>query len=104
MASDAQARLNIQLRELIGMFESNIGEESLARMKSYIESNQYVQLIEMFQAYGHCKPFIDHDVLANKVKLAVYAHGEVLAFERKNLKKVHMTLISLFYIFLKDFL
>lgn len=92
MAGEAQAKLNVLLRELMETFEGSRQEEGdeeneWALMRSYFDKNQYNELVELCEAYGHCKPFIDHDVLAAKLKNCFYAMSDCLQIERKNLNK-----------------
>jgi hypothetical protein len=87
MAAEAQAKLAIQLKELVEIFESCMGDEGKSLMTTYLENNKAVELIELCTAYGRSKPFIDHDLLALRIKSSHYAIGDVLQFEKKNVKK-----------------
>lgn len=93
MAGEAQAKLNVLMRELMETFEGSRQEEQpddandLALMKSYFEKNQYNELMELCEAYGRCKPFTQHDLLAARLKNCFYAISDCLQIERKNLNK-----------------
>lgn len=81
MASEALAKLNVNLKDLMEIFA---GEPLL---DTYFESNRPDLLIELCAGYGRCKPFIDHDNLATLMRNCYYSHYDFLIIERKNLKK-----------------
>lgn len=95
MAGEAQAKLHILLRELMETFEDKPNEANdMTLMRSLFEKSQYHELIELCEAYGHGKPFIDHDLLAGRLKNSLYALHDCLQVERKNLKKRLNTLLA----------
>ena len=67
-AADAQARLQVSLRELIEFFEKyGIETRSVEKLNDFITKNQSMEFLDLCESFGECMAFIDHDELCTRL-------------------------------------
>ena len=81
---DAQARLNVSLRDTITFFEeAGIQENSVTLLNSFIDKHLTTDFLSLAEGYGKCMAFIDHDELVSKLFKSFQILIEGYVIERK---------------------
>ena len=95
MAAEAQARLNICLRDIITFFEQGgIDGNSIAMLESFIDRHLPMDFLSLAEGFGKCMAFINHDEL---IALLVKAFNTLIdgyVIEKKAVSKKHKILIE----------
>lgn len=66
--AENQARLNIELQDIITFFEEQkIQEQSIALLNDFIEKKLATNFLSLAEGYGKCMAFIDHEELLSKL-------------------------------------
>lgn len=87
-SAEAQARLNVQLKEIVTFFEeAGIQEHSSALLMSFIDKHLTVDFLNLAEGYGKCMAFIDHDELVNKLLKTYQQLIDGFIIERKIVSK-----------------
>ena len=87
-AAEAQARLQVSLRELIEFFEKQgIEPRSVDKLNDFITKNQSMEFLDLCESFGECMAFIDHDELCIKMHTAYNMLSDGFNIEKKVLKK-----------------
>ena len=61
---EAQARLNVSLREVISFFEeSGVQNHSIVLLNEFIDKHQSFEFLELAEKYGSCNAFLAHEKL-----------------------------------------
>lgn len=82
--ADAQARLNVSLREIITFFEeAGITDNSVSLLSSFIDKHLTTDFLSLAEGYGKCMAFIDHDGLVAKLLQSFKLLIEGYVIERK---------------------
>jgi hypothetical protein len=85
---DAQARLNVNLREIVTFFEeSGVQEQSIQLLNSFIDKHLSTDFLELAEGFGKCMAFIDHDELVNKLLKTFSSLVDGYVVERKIVSK-----------------
>ena len=85
---EAQARLNVCLRDLITFFEeAGIQKESVDKLNEFIDKHLTLDFLALVESYGKCMAFIDHDDLVSKIYTSWETFLEGLCLERKLVTK-----------------
>ena len=88
MAAEAQARLQVSLRELIEFFEkSGIEQRSVEKLNDFITKNQTMEFLDLCESFGDCMAFIDHDDLCTKMGTSYNLLSDGYNIEKKMLNK-----------------
>jgi hypothetical protein len=88
MAAEAQARLQVSLRELIEFFEkSGIEPRSVEKLNDFITKNQSIEFLDLCESFGDCMAFIDHDELCTKLGASYNLLSDGYNIEKKMLNK-----------------
>ena len=83
-AADAAARLSVILRDIVSFFDAaGCGKASVEKLEAKIDSHDFVDFLELAEAYSKCMAFIDHDHLAARLLAAWNATEEGLVIEKK---------------------
>lgn len=86
--AEAQARLNICLKDIIAFFENaGIDRNSLSLLESFLEKHQTVDFLNLAEGYGKCMAFIDHDELVGLLLKSYTTLIEGYLLERKQVNK-----------------
>lgn len=68
MAAEAQARLNVNLREFVTFFsEAGVHERSIQLLNTFIDKHLTVDFLTLAEGFGKCMAFIDHDDLISRL-------------------------------------
>lgn len=85
---EAQARLNVCLREVVSFFEAaGVQSHSLDLLNDYVEKHMTFEFLELAEAFGKCNAFIDHDLLMSLLLLAWNTLSDGCMVEKKQLTK-----------------
>ena len=85
---EAQARLNVSLRDLVQFFEqAGILQQSIDKLNEFIDKHQTIDFLTLVQAYGKCMAYINHDELIVKVNASWELFLDGLNLERKLINK-----------------
>lgn len=83
-AAEAQARLNITLRDILTFFQENgIQEHSAVLLETFIEKKQALDFLNLADGYGKCMAFINHDALIELILASYTALIDGYIIERK---------------------
>ena len=87
-AADAQARLQVSLRELIEFFEKyGIESRSVEKLNDFITKNQSMEFLDLCESFGECMAFIDHDELCTRLSTSYNFLSDGYNIEKKTLNK-----------------
>ena len=87
-AADAQARLQVSLRELIEFFEKyGIETRSVEKLNDFITKNQSMEFLDLCESFGECMAFIDHDELCTRLSTSYNFLSDGYNIEKKTLNK-----------------
>lgn len=87
-SAEAQARLNVQLKEIVTFFEeAGIQEHSVTLLTSFIDKHLTTDFLNLAEGYGKCMAFIDHDELINKLLKTYQQLVDGFVIERKIVSK-----------------
>ena len=87
-SAEAQARLQLSLRDIIEFFEkAGVEQHSVENLTEFISKNQTFGFLELSEAFGECMAFIDHDDLLNKIQASYHLLSEGYNIERKIINK-----------------
>lgn len=87
-SAEAQARLNVNLREIVTFFEENgVQEHSTQLLNSFIDKHLTNDFLTLAEGYGKCMAFIDHDELVNKLLKTFVSLIDGYVIERKMINK-----------------
>jgi hypothetical protein len=88
MAADAQARLHVNLQDIVTFYEEGgCGASSLDRLNKFIEGHDYFAYLDLAEGFGKCMAFIDHDVMAVKMQEAWTGLNNLYVVEKKSIDK-----------------
>jgi hypothetical protein len=87
-SAEAQARLQISLRDIIDFFEkSGVENHSLDNLNEFISKNRTFGFLELSESFGECMAFIDHDELISKLQSSYNLLADGYTIERKIINK-----------------
>ena len=87
-AAECQARLNIELENLLMFFEeSEVQEHSILNMKELIEQNLINDCLSLAEGFGQCMAFINHEDLLTKLLSCYSVLLDGVKLERKQTGK-----------------
>lgn len=87
-SAEAQARLNVNLKDIVTFYEENgVLEHSINLMNSFIEKHLTMDFLELAEGYGKCMAFIDHDELASRLLKSYNSLLDGYIIERKMINK-----------------
>ena len=87
-SAEAQARLNVQLKEIVTFFEeAGIEEHSVILLNSFIDKHLTSDILNPSEGDGNCMRFIDHDELINKLRSTYQQLIDGYVIERKIINK-----------------
>ncbi len=87
-SAEAQARLNVNLREIVTFFEENgVQERTVKLLNQYIDKHLTTDFLTLAEGYGKCMAFIDHDELVNKLLKTFIGLIDGYVIERKLINK-----------------
>jgi hypothetical protein len=87
-AAEAQARLNINLRDIVIFFQENgIQEHSVLLLEQFIEKKQALDFLNLAEGYGKCMAFCNHDELIAKLLQSYLSLIDGYIVERKTTSK-----------------
>jgi hypothetical protein len=87
-SAEAQARLNVNLREIVSFFESaGIQEHSVTLLNSFIDKHLTTDFLSLAEGYGSCMAFIDHNDLIAKLLKTYTSLLDGYIIERKIINK-----------------
>jgi hypothetical protein len=85
---EAQARVNVNLREIVSFFEtSGIQDHSLQMLNSFIDKHLTIDFLNLAEGYGTCMAFIDHNELITKLLKTYICLIDGYIIERKIINK-----------------
>lgn len=85
---ELQARLNVQLTDLRGIFEAaGVQEHSLTLLDSLILAKKAADFLTLIEGFDQSMAFVDHDDVCNRLATSWSLAGELINAERKSLKK-----------------
>ena len=85
---ELQARLNVQLTDLRGIFEAGgVQEHSLVLLDSLAKDKKAPDYLTLIEGFEQSMAFVDHDEVVNRLTTAWGLVVDVLNAERKNIKK-----------------
>ena len=88
MAADAQARLHVNLQEVVSFYQDGgCGDSSLNRLNDYIEKHDYFAFLDLAEGFGKCMAFIDHDTMATMMQSSWAALNDLYVIEKKSVDK-----------------
>ena len=86
--AEAQARLNIVLRDIITFFQENgIQQHSADLLEGFVEKKQPLDFLNLADGYGKCMAFLPHDELIERLLAAYLALIDGYIIERKMVNK-----------------
>lgn len=86
--AEAQARLNVCLRDIITFFEEGgLHEHSSNLLNEYIDKHLSIDFLVLSESYGECMAFVDHDVLISKLSQGWNLLYDGYSIERKVVSK-----------------
>jgi hypothetical protein len=95
MAAEAQARLNVCLRDIISFYEhAGIDAKSLAMLESFIDRHLPFDFLSLAEGFGKCMAFINHDELIALLIKAFSTLIDGFVVERKGIAKKHKNLLE----------
>jgi hypothetical protein len=81
---DAQARLNISLKDTVAFFEeSGVEEHSIVLLNSFIDKHLTTDFLSLAEGFGKCMAFLNHDELVSKVLKSFLILIDGYVIERK---------------------
>jgi hypothetical protein len=87
-AAEAQARLNISLKDIVSFFvEAEIEDHSIELLNNFIEKHQTAEFLDLAEGFGRCMAFLDHDELISRLYKSYSGLLEGYSIERKLLNK-----------------
>jgi hypothetical protein len=87
-SAEAQARLNVHLREIVSFYqEAGIEQSSVELMDTFIDKHQTMDFMGLVEGFGKCMAFIDHDELVVLLLKAFMSLTDGFVIERKILNK-----------------
>lgn len=87
-SAEAQARLNVLLKEIVSFFESSgIQEHSILLLNSFIDKHLTMDFLNLAEGYGGCMAFIDHNELVSKLLKTYTQLIDGYIIERKIISK-----------------
>ena len=87
-AAEAQARLQVSLRELIEFFEKyGIEPRSVEKLDGFITKNQSMEFLDLCESFGECMAFLDHDELCTRMCTSYNMLSDGYNIEKKQLNK-----------------
>lgn len=91
-AAEAQARLNVCLREIVTFFEeAGAQEHSINMLNAFIDKHLTTDFLSLAEGFGSCMAFIDHNELISKLYRTVCTLIDGFIIERKIiLKKIRL--------------
>lgn len=85
---ELQARLNVQLTDLRGIFEAaGVQEHSLTLLDTLAKEKKAADYLTLIEGFDQSMAFVDHDDVCNRLATSWSLAGELINAERKNLKK-----------------
>ena len=85
---ELQARLNVQMTDLRGIFEAGgVQEHSLALLDSLAKDKKTSDYLTLIEGFDQSMAFVDHDDVVGKLATSWSLVVDVLNAERKNIKK-----------------
>ena len=82
--AEAQARLNVALRDIVAFFEDGgVKEHSVELLNSFIDKHLTVDFLSLAESFGKCMAFIDHDDLTSRLFKCFSLLMEGYIIERK---------------------
>jgi len=88
MAAEAQARLNVALKDIIAFYEqAKIAPSSIELMEAFVEKHQPIDFLTLAEGFGKCMAFIDHDELISLLYKAFVLLIDGYVAERKAINK-----------------
>jgi hypothetical protein len=95
MAAEAQARLNISLRDIINFFDqAKIDAKSVAMLESFIDRHLPFDFLTLAEGFGKCMAFINHDELVTLLIKGYTTLIDGFVIERKGIAKKHKLLLE----------
>lgn len=95
MAAEAQARLNVCLRDIISFYEqAGIDAKSVAMLESFIDRHLPFDFLSLAEGFGKCMAFIDHDTLIALLVKAFSTLIDGFTIERRGIAKKHRILME----------
>jgi len=87
-AAEAQARLNVCLREIVTFFEeAGSQDHSISLLNSFIDKHLTTDFLSLAEGFGSCMAFIDHNELISKLYRTVCTLIDGYVIERKIITK-----------------
>mmetsp|Transcript_19817 Transcript_19817/g.33152 ORF Transcript_19817/g.33152 Transcript_19817/m.33152 type:complete len:176 (-) Transcript_19817:1071-1598(-) len=87
-SAEAQARLNVSLKEIISFYqEAGIEQSSMDLMDGFIEKHLTMDFLHLSEGFGKCMAFIDHDELVSLLLKAYLLLIDGYVIERKIINK-----------------
>ena len=84
LLAEAQARLNVSLKEIVAFFEDQgIKEHSVDLLNNFIDKHLTVDFLSLSENFGKCMAFNDHDELNSKLFKSFTLLIEGYVIERK---------------------
>lgn len=88
MSADAQARLNVALKDIILFYEAaKVAPESILLMENFVEKHLPIDFLTLAEGFGKCMAFIDHDELVSLLYKAFILLIDGYIIERKQINK-----------------
>lgn len=86
--AEAQARLNVNLRDIVTFFEeASIQEHSIDLLNSFIDKHLTMDFLSLAEGFGKCMAFINHDDLSAKLLKSYMTLIDGYIIERKIVNK-----------------
>eukprot|EP01039_Chlorochromonas_danica_P000031 gene31-34_t len=87
-SAEAQARLNVSLREIVTFFsESGVQERSIQLLNTFIDKHLTNDFLNLAEGFGKCMAFLDHDELIAKIFRTYQCMIDGFIIERKIITK-----------------
>lgn len=87
-SAEAQARLNVSLKEIVSFFEqAGIEQQSIQLMENFIEKHLTTDFLTLAEGYGKCMAFISHDELISLLLKSYTCMLDGFIIERKIINK-----------------
>lgn len=88
MSAEAQARLNVALKDIINFYEqAKIAPSSVQLMETFVEKHLPIDFLSLAEGFGKCMAFIDHDELISLLYKAFVLLVDGYVIERKQINK-----------------
>ena len=90
MSSEAQARVNVSLRDIVSFMEAaGVRQHSIALLNEFINKHQVQEFLTLAANFGKCNAFVDHDQLHNMLYTSWSLLFDGYTIEKKTtLKKI----------------